>query len=83
MQGGRLTQFVPENGVYVYFRFDSQKTVMVVMNTHETEALVDTARFRERMDGFTKGREIVTGGVIENLSSIRVPGFTTWVLELN
>ncbi len=83
LQGGHLTQFVPENGVYVYFRFDSQKTVMVVMNTHETEALVDTARFRERMDGFTKGREIVTGGVIENLSSIRVPGFTTWVLELN
>jgi glycosidase len=82
LQSGRLTQFVPFDGVYVYFRYDSQKTVMVVMNTHEKEALVDTKRFSERMQGFTSAREIATGGVMTDLSQIRVPGYTTWVLEL-
>lgn len=82
LQSGRLTQFVPENGVYVYFRYDATRTVMVVMNTHEGEALVDTARFRERMAGFTMAKEVITGGEIGDLGRIRVPGFTTWVLEL-
>jgi glycosidase len=82
LQSGRLTQFVPFDGVYVYFRYDSEKTVMVVMNTHEKEALVDTRRFTERMQGFTSAMEIVTGGVMTDLSKIRAPGYTTWVLEL-
>src|SRR5690606_24430135 len=29
---GKLLQFIPENGVYVYFRHNEQTTVMVVMN---------------------------------------------------
>ncbi len=28
-----MMQFVPEDGVYVYFRYDNNQTVMVVMNT--------------------------------------------------
>lgn len=82
LQDGRLTQFVPVDGIYVYFRYDAGKTVMVAMNTHEKEALVDSKRFSERMDGFTTAKEVVTGGIISDLSQIRIPGFTTWVLEL-
>ena len=26
-------QFVPQDGVYVYFRYDDKQTIMVVMNT--------------------------------------------------
>ncbi|MBK8493352.1 MAG: glycoside hydrolase family 13 protein [Saprospirales bacterium] len=82
LQDGRLTQFVPVDGIYVYFRHDAQNTVMVVMNTHEKEVVVDTARFQERMGGFTSAKEVVTGGVMTDLSQIRVPGYTAWVLEL-
>lgn len=82
LQDGRLTQFVPVDGIYVYFRHDTQKTIMVVMNTHEKEAVVDTARFQERMAGFTSAKEVVTGGIITDLGQILVPGYTAWVLEM-
>jgi glycosidase len=82
LQSGRLTQFVPVDGVYVYFRYDAEKAVMVVMNTPEEEALLDTGRFQERLAGYTSAKEVVTGGKIDDLSQIRAPGFTTWVLEL-
>ena len=30
---GRFMQFVPDNGVYVYFRYTDKQTVMIVLNT--------------------------------------------------
>lgn len=33
VQSGKLMQFVPEEGVYVYFRYTDKNTVMVVINT--------------------------------------------------
>jgi neopullulanase len=82
LQDGKLMQFIPLDGVYVYFRYDDKSTVMVVMNTHAKEAAINTARFSERMEVFSGAREITTGGEIGDLREIRVPGYTTWVLEL-
>ena len=82
LQSGKLTQFVPVEGVYVYFRHDAEKTVMVIMNTHEQEAGVETVRFQERMAGFESARNVVTGDTFQDLDVITVPGYTTWVLEL-
>ena len=30
---GKMMQYVPQDGVYVYFRYDDKQTIMVVMNT--------------------------------------------------
>ena len=32
---GKMMQYVPENGAYVYFRYDNKQTVMCVMNQEE------------------------------------------------
>lgn len=82
LQTGKLTQFVPRNGVYVYFRYDAAKTIMVVMNSNETEISVDTVPFAERMRGFTTAKDIVTGKTISDLKLMPAPGRTTLVLEL-
>ena len=34
---GRFMQFVPDNGVYVYFRYTDKQTVMIVLNTSKEE----------------------------------------------
>ncbi len=47
LQTGKTTQFVPENGLYVYFRHDDQNTFMIAVNTSGKEQKMDFKRFEE------------------------------------
>ncbi len=47
LQTGKLTQFVPENGLYVYFRQDADATFMIALNTSDKEQKMDFKRFEE------------------------------------
>jgi len=58
---GKLMQYVPVNGVYVYFRYDEKQTVMCVMNTSDKPATIDLSKYAERMSGFTKAYDVATG----------------------
>ncbi len=82
LQTGELTQFVPVDGVYVYFRHNARKKVMVIMNTHEKEADVSLARFKEFLEGHSKAMNIIDGTNVSLGESLKVKGFTTQVLEL-
>ena len=82
LQTGKLMQYVPENGVYVFFRYDNQKTVMVICNSNETESDLPTARFNERISNYKKAKDILTNENITNIETLRIPAQTTRVLEL-
>lgn len=58
---GKFMQYVPEDGVYVYFRYDNKQTVMVVMNTAKKEMKVNFEKYRERTKSFSKMKNILTG----------------------
>ena len=79
---GHLTQFVPENDCYVYFRHTGLQTIMVVMNTKDEAQTVDTQRYRERMAGFTKARDVVSDTELSSLNQLSVPRNSVLVLEL-
>lgn len=83
IHSGRLTHFVPENNVYVYFRHNDEKTVMVMINASQEEQTLDMSRFSERMDGFTRGFEVTTEQVMESISEITIPARKAFVVELN
>jgi glycosidase len=61
LKSGKTMQFIPQNGVYVYFRYDEKQTVMCVMNTNDQPATIDLSRFAERMKGYTKAFDAATG----------------------
>lgn len=61
---GKLMQYVPENGLYVYFRYHPQQTVMVVSHTGTAAMTLTINRFSQRTTGFSKMRNIVTGEVL-------------------
>ncbi len=82
LQTGKTMQFVPENGVYTYFRYDDAAAIMVVINAANRVAQVDTKRFSERMAGFTKARNVVTGEILSDLRSLKVENYGALVLEL-
>ena len=60
---GKLMQYVPYDGLYVYFRYDDKQTVMVVANSNDKAKEVKIKRFAERLNGFSKMKNIITGEV--------------------
>jgi hypothetical protein len=79
---GKLKHFVPENGIYVYFRYHESESVMVVFNNNEETKTVETKRFAEGLKGFRSAYEVVSGQNIANLNTLQIPAKTAWVLEL-
>ncbi|WP_310394771.1 glycoside hydrolase family 13 protein [Hymenobacter sp.] len=82
LHSGQLTQFIPAEGVYTYFRHSDAGTVMVMMNSSKDEKTVDTGRFAERLAGFSSGQEVTSGAVLADLKTMKIPGRTAWVVEL-
>lgn len=58
---GQTMHFAPFDGLYVYFRYDSEKTVMVVMNKKSTAVNMDTKRFAEIIKGKSTAVNVITG----------------------
>jgi len=52
-------QFVPEESIYNYFRYDGKKTVMVIMNANDSEKNISTERFAERIQGKSKAFDLI------------------------
>jgi glycosidase len=82
LQTGKLMQYLPEKGIYAYFRYDTKKTVMVIYNGSEEANELNTERFNERTAGFEGAINIITGETINSLAHLKIPAKTTLVLEL-
>lgn len=83
LQTGLLMQYVPRNGLYVYFRYDTHHTVMCVMNTAEQAMQVDFARFKERTTGFSTAIDVCGTGIQVSINQpATIPAMTMWVMEL-
>lgn len=79
---GRLMQYLPEKGIYVYFRYDSRETVMIVMNSNQEASTLITDRFVERLQGFSKARNVITEEEVSLHLPIQVPARSALVLKL-
>ena len=82
LSSGKLMQFIPQDGVYTYFRYDDGACVMVIANNTKDEKKVDGTRFAERLAGYSSGVEVVSGATIGDLKKLTVPAHTAWVVEL-
>lgn len=79
---GELKHFVPENDIYVYFRYNQKEKVMVVLNKNNSEKTIDTGRFNEVMANCTSGKEIISGETITGLKNLKVPAMGAMIIEL-
>ena len=77
---GKMMQYLPNEGLYVYFRYDANQTVMCVMNTSDQERKVNFGDYTERTNVFSGGKEVVSGKSIAKQFSI--PALTMQVIEL-
>lgn len=79
---GKMTQYVPADGLYVYFRYDANQTVMCVMNTSNTDKQLDFSRYNERTDHFSKARSITGNEIFKISDQVTLPANKMWVLEM-
>lgn len=82
IHNGKLMQYAPKHdGLYVYFRYNEKKTVMVIFNKNPEKNRLEAGYFYERIKGFTKGADIITGATF-SMDKLEVPARSVLILEL-
>jgi len=79
---GDLTHFIPEDGVYVYFRKTAGESFMVIMNKNKTTMQIGTGRFVECLAGYSRGRDVINGNILNDLSMVEMYPESALVIEL-
>ena len=82
LQNGKMKQFIPENGMYVNFRYNDQKTLMIIANNNEQTKELELNRFKEMLSGKTEGIEITSSKAYPLLQKVSVPAKTVLILEV-
>ena len=79
---GRLTQYLPMDGIYVYFRHTKDKSVMVIMSQNKENRNLDTNRFMENIQGYISMKNVMTEELISDLKTLKIPANSFTILEL-
>lgn len=82
LKQGKTMQFVPVDGLYVYFRYTDSETVMCAMNTSDKPMDIDLTRFQERLKGKTAATNVVTEQNV-NLNGLTINPKNLLILHLN
>lgn len=82
LQTGKLIQFVPEEGVYVFFRYDNTKKIMIILNTNKSEKKIKTKRYNEFLNGAKNLKDIITEEMISNFSELNLEKTSLRILEV-
>lgn len=82
IHSGKLMHFAPQDGIYVYFRYDQKRKFMVVMNKNTTETELTTARFAEILPADTKAKDVLSGQAFELAQKVKVPARGVLLLEI-
>jgi glycosidase len=82
IHSGKLMHFVPNNGMYVYVRFDGTDKVLVVLSKNEQPVVLDKTRYAEQLNGHKLARDVLTGDSLDLSDPIEVPARGMLLLEL-
>ena len=82
VHSGKLMHFSPDFGVYVYFRYNENDKVMVVLNKNTEDFELNLGRFEEMLDGEKSGLNILDGKEYKLEDKLNVPARSPMVLEL-
>ncbi|MBQ0734126.1 glycoside hydrolase family 13 protein [Aquimarina celericrescens] len=79
---GKLLQFIPFDNVYVYFRSNEEKSIMVIINNNTKDQKIDIGRFKEGLKNFKTGTDIITDSNIDVTEEFTIKAKTSMILEL-
>ena len=77
-----MKHYVPENNVYVYFRYNDKQSVMVVINNSGKPQTFKTARFGESIGNYKMGKDVLDGKSINLQNEMTIAPKSVLILEL-
>lgn len=85
IHSGKTKHYMPEKNVYVYFRYNENESVMVILNANEEKQTFKLDRFAESLQGINVGKEIISDKIlpINSKGEISIDGKSTMIIELN
>ncbi|MBO6213142.1 glycoside hydrolase family 13 protein [Algoriella sp.] len=85
IHSGKTKHYMPEKNVYVYFRYNENESVMVILNVNEEKQTFKLDRFAESLQGINAGKEIISDKVlpINSKGEISIDGKSTMIIELS
>jgi glycosidase len=78
---GKLKHYVPENGIYVFFRYTDDDKVMVVLSKRAEDYNLDLTRFAEMVSGGEEGVDIISGEPVQLDGSLQVPARRAMIID--
>lgn len=82
IHNGKLMHYLPENNVYVYFRYNDTESVMVVVNNSKDKQTLKLDRFQESLGSYSSGNDVISGSNFELKSELSIDGKSSLILEL-
>lgn len=83
IHSGKTTHYLPENNVYVYFRYNENEKVMIVLNNSPKEQAISLNRFKENLENTTKGVEIISDTSVDlSKKTLVIPAKSPMIIEL-
>ena len=81
---GKTKHYMPKEKVYVYFRYNENEKIMVIINNNEKEQTLDLNRFAESLVGVSKGKDVISRKefLVSPQNKITVSGKSSLILEL-
>lgn len=80
---GKTLHFIPEENIYVYFRYDDKDAVMVLLNNNDEDSKeLDLSRFSEILDLYSSGKDILSDEKISIKGQMTLPAKSGKIVEL-
>ncbi len=83
IHSGKLRHFVPNENMYIYFRYDDNDCVMVVMNRNDTTKTVSRSQIIEMIGRYEKATHVLDGSVLDITTDFQVPAKATSIYQLS
>ncbi|WP_321372570.1 glycoside hydrolase family 13 protein [uncultured Draconibacterium sp.] len=78
---GKLGHFIPQDGVYVYFRYLESKRVMVILNKNNHPCSLEFSRYSSYIKDAKTGVNVLTGDKVRLQEKLDVAAKTPIVIE--
>jgi glycosidase len=82
IHSGKLKQFAPEHGTYVYFRYNDDDMVMVILNKNSSAYELKLDRFSEMLGDKQSARDVLGGREYKLGETINLSPRKPYILEI-
>lgn len=82
LASGKLLQYMPKDGIYVYFRLSEKANYMIVLNQNKETKTLNLSRYTQGIGIATTGTKVLTGETIDLKNPLNLAKSESLLIEL-